>query len=141
MALQGPVIVIEDDSNDADVIAAAIQDLKIPNALLHFGSGPEALEYLMTTNDKPLVILSDIRMPGMDGLSLLRRIQATEFLRRKAIPFVFFTGIANRRLIDEAYDIGVQGFFKKADNYIGLRDQIYAILAYWTRCLHPNTDV
>ena len=141
MALRGPVVVIDDDSNDADVIAAAIAELKIPNAIHHFHSATEALDYLMVTEEKPLVILSDIRMPGMDGLALLRHIQSTEFLRRKAIPFVFFTGIATRQIVNESYELDVQGFFKKADNYIELRDQIYSILSYWTRCLHPNAEV
>jgi CheY-like chemotaxis protein len=141
MALRGPVVVIEDDTNDADVIAAAIAELRIPNELRHFGSAPDALEYLMTTREKPLVILSDIRMPGMDGLALLRHIWNTDFLRQKSIPFVFFTGLATRQLVTEAYEMGVQGFFKKADNYVELRDQMYAILAYWARSLHPNVEV
>lgn len=140
MALHGPVLVIEDDTSDADAIAAAVRELGVKNEVKPFASGQQALDYLAVTTDKPLVILSDIRMPGMDGLSLLQTIQNTPFLRDKAIPFVFFTGIATPDIVNKAYKNGVQGFYKKANSYGELKDQIFAILAYWTRSLHPNME-
>jgi CheY-like chemotaxis protein len=140
MALTGPVLVIDDDTNDAEVIEAAIRDLGVKNEVKRFASALLAIDYLFMTTDQPLIILSDIRMPGMDGLSLLKKIAETPYLREKAIPFVFLTGFATRQIVDTAYKIGVQGFYRKASSYVELKDQIFSIMAYWTRCLHPNTE-
>ena len=140
MALTGPVLVIEDDTTDADVIATAIAELGATNEVLRFTVGWQALDYLMTTTDQPMLIMCDIRMPGMNGLALLREIHNTEYLRHKAIPFIFFTALVSPQIVNEAYDIGVQGFFRKADSYTKVKDQILSILLYWNRCLHPNSD-
>ena len=139
MAVQGPILLIEDDLNDADVIAAAITELGVKNELKLF-SAQDALDYLTVTTDRPFLILSDIRMPGLDGLALLKQIHCTEYLRKKAIPFIFYTGIVTRDIINEAYDIGVQGFYKKADHFTAIKDQLLSILVYWRQCLHPNHD-
>lgn len=139
MPVKGPILLIEDDANDAEVIAAAIADLQFSNQVNHFLSAREALAYLMETKEQPLIIISDIRMPGLDGISLLRHIQNTDYLKMKAIPFVFLTGIVTRGIVNEAYSIGVQGFYEKPHVYEALKEQLYFILHYWARCIHPNS--
>jgi CheY-like chemotaxis protein len=138
MALPGPILIIEDDSNDADVMATAIRELGIKNEVKIFYSAQEALEYLTNTTDKPFVILSDIRMPGLDGYSFLKSIKENDYLRKKAIPFLFFTGIVSSQIVDSAYELGIQGYYKKAGNYTGIKDQLLSILIYWNQCIHPN---
>lgn len=140
MSQRGPIIVIEDDTNDADVILAAIREIGVKNEVKRFADAQSGYDYLCTSAEQPLVILSDIRMPGMDGLSLLKKIQANDYLRKKAIPFVLFTGIATREIVNEAFANGVQGYYKKADSYVALKDQILVIISYWTRSLHPNVE-
>lgn len=139
MPIKGPILLIEDDGNDAEVITAAIADLKFSNDVIHFLNSREALAFLMETKEQPLVIISDIRMPGLDGLSLLRHIQSTEYLKMKAIPFVYMTGVVTRAIVNEAYSIGVQGFYGKPHVYEELKEQLYFILHYWARCIHPNS--
>ncbi|MEO6914241.1 MAG: response regulator, partial [Chitinophagaceae bacterium] len=114
MALDGPILVIEDDPNDTDVISAALRELGVKNTVRPFNAASDALEYLLDTPDKPLIILCDVRMPGMDGLSFLKTIHQNEYLKKKTIPFIFFTVVATPDIINKAYDFGVQGFYKKA---------------------------
>lgn len=140
MSLRGPIVVIEDDVNDADVIITAIREIGVKNEVKQFSNAQEGYDYLSATTEQPLIILSDIRMPGIDGLSLLKKIRANDGLRKKAIPFVLFSGIASREIVNEAFAHGVQGYYKKADDYVALRDQILVIISYWTRSLHPNVE-
>ena len=139
MALYGPIVLIEDDENDADVIITAIKDLGIPNQIDYFRSAQESYEYLKTTKLKPLVLFSDIRMPGLDGLTLLKRIHADEYLRLKAVPFIFLTGIVTQAVIDEAFNIGIQGIYSKPSDYVKLRDLVRIIVTYWIHSEHPST--
>jgi CheY-like chemotaxis protein len=141
MALEGPIIVIEDDPNDTDVISTALTELGVKNSIVTFNLAKEALAYLWETKEKPLLILSDVRMPEMDGLTLLQSIYSAEYLKKKSIPFIFFTVLASSDIINRAYDLGVQGFYKKADNYTKLKDQLLSIVVYWKQCLHPNSEL
>lgn len=141
MAMNGPILIIEDDPNDVEVITAAFAALGAKNELRIFTFAQQAMDYLMVTEEQPLIILSDIRMPELDGLNFLKRIHLTPYLRKKSIPFIFYTGMVSPEIIDEAYTIGVQGFYKKADNFETIKEQLYSILMYWNRCLHPNSPV
>ena len=141
MALKGPIILVEDDKNDAEVLCTAIKELGIPNDIKILHDAQEAFDYLCTTQDKPLVILCDIRMPLIDGLTFRKNIIGSDYLRRKSIPFVFLTGAVSQDIVNEAYELDVQGFFQKAGTYTGIKDQLLSIFMYWKRCLHPNKDV
>ena len=139
MALKGPVIIVEDDPNDAEVIVAAIKEIGIPNEARVMNKAEEAYDYLHTTKEQPFLILCDIRMPQTDGLALRDRIMKNEYLRKKSIPFIFFTGMVSQDIINTAYDLEVQGFYQKAFSYQGIKDQLLAIFIYWKHSLHPNT--
>ena len=139
MSLKGPILLIEDDPNDAEVITAAISDIGIPNPVKIMPTTKEAYDYLSTTQERPFVIICDIRMPVTDGLAFRRSIQENDYLRHKSIPFLFLTGMVSQEIINSAYDLDVQGFFQKASSYEGLKDQLLAICVYWKQCLHPNS--
>lgn len=141
MSLIGPIVSVEDDADDQYLIRQVIQELGIPNQLIFFSNGQDALNYLEITVEKPFLILCDINMPIMNGIELRQRINASEYLKRKAIPFVFFTTAANKALVQIAYDATVQGFYQKSANYTGFHQQIKLIVEYWQSCLHPNSQL
>ena len=141
MSLKGPIVSVEDDEDDQYLIEQSIRRLSIPNEVRFFANGQEALHYLEQTDEKPLLILSDVNMPIMDGLEFRHHINRSDFLRKKSIPFVFLTTASNPTLIQAAYDAAVQGFYKKANNYAGMHQQIRLIIEYWQSCLHPNSDL
>ena len=75
----------------------------------------------------------------MNGLELRRRINADEKLRQKSIPFVFLTTGATHHYVQEAYNLMVQGFFKKENNFRQIQNTIRMIIEYWLICRHPNS--
>ena len=139
MSKTGPVILVEDDPNDMDVIKTAIIENGVKNEIICFDGASNAMEYLLHTQDKPFVILCDIRMKGMNGLEFRDAINADDFLRKKAIPFVFLTAAASQDIVDEAYDLTVQGFLEKPKAYAELRLLLRNVFSYWRSCLHPNS--
>jgi len=140
MSAQGPIISVEDDEDDQHLIQTVIETLQLSNELRFFHHGQEALEYLSTTTEKPLLILCDINMPVMNGLELRQRINENEFLRQKSIPFIFLTTAASEEVIQIAYEQTVQGFFQKESSFEAFREQVRLIIAYWKYCLHPNSN-
>ena len=49
MNKRGPIIIIEDDTDDQDILAEIFQELSYKNKLIFFKDGIEALEYLVNT--------------------------------------------------------------------------------------------
>jgi response regulator NasT len=70
------------------------------------GRGDEALAEVAA--HKPDVALLDIKMPGMDGISVARRINA-----ERLCAVVLVTAFSQRELIEEATDAGVHGYIVK----------------------------
>ncbi len=139
MEIDGPVVVIEDDQDDRIFLRDAIIDLGFKNHLKFFHDCGAVLLYLKTTIDKPFLIISDINLPGMTGRELKKIINADEYLKKKAIPFIFYTTSDQKYAIDQAYDMMVQGFFVKENSIDKMRTTLKVIMDYWKLCKHPNS--
>lgn len=141
MSLYGPIVIIDDDDDEILLVKSVLESLAVPNIILTFPNGKEALNYLASTADTPFVILCDIAMPVMNGMELRASINADENLKKKTTPFIFRSGSVSREIIHQAYDLNVQGFFPKTMSYDELKTQIGLIMAYWKNCYEPNTIV
>jgi CheY-like chemotaxis protein len=139
MSLKGPILLIDDDTHDLDVICAALKENKVENKIRSFLTAKEGLDYLNTTKEQPFIILADIRMNEMNGLEFRKAIEQNEFLKKKSIPFVFLTEAVSQEIVDEAYDLTVQGFFRKPNNFSELRRLLDYIVSFWKMCIHPNS--
>ncbi|MGZ3899992.1 MAG: response regulator, partial [Bacteroidia bacterium] len=109
MSLNGPIIIVDDDEDEITLVKSAFKSLQVPNVIISFKNGKETLEYLEKTKDNPFIILSDLIMPVMDGMELCTRINNNPFLKRKSTPFVFRSGSVTYELIQETYQLSVQG--------------------------------
>jgi CheY-like chemotaxis protein len=138
MTKSGPIIIIEDDVDDQEILGEIFKKLNYKNEVVFFGDGEEALEYLCRPDINPFLILSDINMPKLGGMELRERIQANKELRIKAIPFIFFTTTANKTFVLEAYYNSVQGFFQKPNSFGDLERTIKLIIDYWKESISPN---
>ena len=140
MAKNGNILYIEDDHDDVFMFTQVLEDLGISDPLIHFSNSTQALEYLNTTTDHIFIIFCDINLPGDSGLEFKMTIDYTPELRRKSIPFVFYSTTATVADVDLAYStLTVQGFFQKPNDYKTMASVIKVILDYWFLCQHPNT--
>ncbi len=139
MSVTGPILLVEDDLYDSDMIINGLKDLGIKNEIHCFTTTKDVLDYLLSTKQQPFIILCDIMLPEKNGLDFRSSIIKNPFLKKKAIPFIFYTAFSNQQIIEEAYDLDVQGFFKKPDHYETLKNELSCICDYWSKCLHPNS--
>ncbi|WP_323764565.1 sigma-54 dependent transcriptional regulator [Marinovum sp.] len=72
-----------------------------------FASAEEALKAL--TPDYPGIVISDIRMPGMDGMQFLKRLMSTD----SALPVIMITGHGDVPMAVEAMRLGAFDFLEK----------------------------
>jgi len=97
------ILVVEDDDSTRELLTEALGRWGYESeAVVNGKQGLEKFQSRLFS-----VIITDIRMPGMDGLSMLRRIRK----RDKKIPIIVITGYPS---VDSAVDCLVEG----ADNYL-----------------------
>jgi len=82
------------------------------------------------------VVLSDIRMPGLDGIQALQRLRA----RGDATPVLLLTTFDDADLLLRATDAGAQGFLLKDAAPEDLRDAIVRVAAGETLLQPVSTD-
>lgn len=135
---QGPIVVIEDDVDDQDILKEIFANLNYPNKVLFFGDGERALAYITESGDLPFLILSDINLPKLSGFALREKLKTDSKLSNKCIPYLFFSTASDQRSVIDAYSQSVQGFFKKPSLISELESTIRTIMEYWRRCAAPN---
>jgi two-component system response regulator (stage 0 sporulation protein F) len=93
---------------------------------LHFfqaESGTEALEMIQL--EQPDLILLDMKMPGMDGLELLKRIQQLDIEAK----VIMMTAYGELDLVTEANKLGAMSHFTKPFDVEELRTEVMKQLA------------
>ena len=135
---KGPIVIVDDDKDDQEIYAEAIEAIGITNELRFFPGGQKALDYLLTTSEQPFIILSDINMPIMNGLEFKEKIQQDKFLRQKGIPFIFISTNASSTVVRKAHELSVQGYFQKPNNLKEIKVMLQKLFDYWELCKHIN---
>ncbi len=134
----GPIIIIEDDEDDQELLKEVFKRQGYPNELYFFVDGEKALAFLNESGAIPFLILSDINLPKLDGFALRDKIKMDADLQIRCIPYIFFSTALNQDAVVKAYSLSVQGFFVKQDSIKELEKTIHAIMEYWIRCAAPN---
>jgi len=101
------VLVVDDDKNTRDGLQRA---LRLGYDVQTAESGERALSIL--NGDDVDILLSDVRMPGMDGLTLLQRARA----RQPGLVPILLTAYGNVEIAVEAMKAGAYDFLMKPVN-------------------------
>lgn len=134
----GPILIIEDDPDDQEILTEVFKKLNYVNEVLFFFDGEKALEYINKDDVLPFLILSDINMPRLSGMELKKKIHTDAQLQIKCIPYLFFTTSASKQSVIDAYSMSAQGFFIKDASVAELEKTMRIIIEYWQRCYSPN---
>ena len=117
------VLVVDDEPDVAEMFRQRFRrEARRGTYVLHFAaSGEEALDKL-TNGVQPelIVILSDINMPGMDGLTLLREIKA----RRPELPVMMVTAYGDEERRRQAEEAGALQFLSKPVDFDFLKEEL-----------------
>jgi DNA-binding NarL/FixJ family response regulator len=87
-----------------DLLLGDIDDMELVGTV---HTGEEALEAVERL--KPQVVLMDVRLPGIDGVSAVKRIQQAT----PSVQFVMFSAYGDKRLLSDALAAGARGYVMK----------------------------
>ncbi|KYG59588.1 response regulator [Planococcus maritimus] len=87
------------------------------------GSGREALE--LTEEECPDMVLMDMKMPGMDGIELLKQLKQ----RQHDCKVIMMTAYGEMGVIEESMNWGVVRYFTKPFDVFELRDAVSELIS------------
>jgi CheY-like chemotaxis protein len=139
----GTILLVEDDPADAALIRRGFEQAGVLNPVHHITNGDKALGFLAGVNEYadrithplPVLILLDLKLPGMAGLELLRWLRQQRELRR--IPVVVLTGDEDLNTINAAYDAGANSYLAKPGERKRISDLVEKIQQYWLELNEP----
>ncbi|MCM2281324.1 MAG: response regulator [Bdellovibrionaceae bacterium] len=109
-SLEEYIVVAEDSPPNRTILTLLLR--KLGFKVLECEDGDVAWSVLDEGKDKKIIgIISDLMMPNMDGLELLRRIRNDE--RFAQLPFVLVTAVSDKDYIFEAKNLNVHGYILK----------------------------
>lgn len=134
---QAAILLVEDELSDATLMMRGFKKAGVENPIRHVKSGTEALAYLhglqpyadREQNPAPVVILLDLKLPDMSGLSLLETLKHSPDARQ--IPVVVLTAERDQRVIDAAYSAGASSYLVKTFAPEEVARLAEEIAAYW----------
>ncbi len=140
MKINAEIIVIEDDEDDRLFLKDIFESLSYPNKIVYFEDSTLVMDYLLDENVKPFMILSDINMPKLDGYELRESILSREETKEKCVPYIFLSTSKNPKNVIKAYNLSVQGYFTKENNFKAYKELMQRIIEYWQKSLTPTLE-
>jgi two-component system, chemotaxis family, chemotaxis protein CheY len=121
-------ILVVDDEHDVQVLFEQRFRKEIRDKEMEFVfafSGEEALIYLNKNQHEAVLILSDINMPGMSGLELLRHIKEKHHEPPPVVMMI--TAYGDKENYDTAMRLGADDFLAKPLEFTILKEKLKAI--------------
>jgi CheY-like chemotaxis protein len=137
MNRSGIILLVEDSEDDVELTLRAFEKSKVVNEIVVTRDGEEALDYLFARGayaDRdpsivPEVVLLDLKLPKVDGLSVLRELRGHESTRR--LPVVILTSSNEQTDLLTSYDLGVNSFVRKPVDFNQFIEAARHLGLYW----------
>ncbi len=136
MAQDVDILLVEDNSNDAELTLRALKQRNLANQVLLCRDGAEAMEFFTASaGPVPKVVLLDLKLPKVDGLEVLRRLKSDA--RTKSIPVVVLTSSREEPDIERAYELGANSYIVKPVDFEAFARAVSDVGLYWLLLNHP----
>ena len=132
------IMLVDDDANDrelAQIVFAELAEESGARADVRIMTGgQEALDFLAAQAEQPEllpdVVLLDLNMPQMDGLSVLKAIRSNPAI--STLPVVILSTSRERSDVKQSYSLGANAYVVKPLDYDHFRSTISSVLDFWT---------
>lgn len=131
------ILLVEDSPRDTELVMEVLQESNITNEVTAMSDGAEALDYLFrrgnyagNTDERPAVILLDLKMPKVDGLEVLRIIKSDPELH--TIPVVILSSSREEQDLLKSYELGVNAYVVKPLTFSQFVHAVKQVGIFWT---------
>jgi two-component system response regulator len=131
------ILLVEDNPNDVELTLRAFQKQNLAHKIFVVRDGAEALDFIFATGsyssrnveNRPRVVLLDLKLPKIDGLEVLRKLKADP--RTKSMPVVMLTSSQEERDVLESYKLGVNSYIVKPLDFSNFVHAVSELSLYW----------
>ena len=112
------ILVVDDDEDLRDAIAMVLSPTYRVTVAV------DGMDGYTKAHDQPRpdLIIADVSMPGLDGITMIQRIRASEELRR--VPVIFFTGQMSSERAIAGLSVGTFAYLSKTCEAGALEDKV-----------------
>jgi len=135
-----PILVVEDNDEDFEMLRLTFQEAAIPNPLLRCTDGEETLELLRDAEraPRPCLILLDLNLAGMDGRQVLEQLKADPALR--GIPVIVLSTSDNPKDVQGCYQGGGSAYLLKPVDLERFEAMVRHFKAFWLEFVLPPPE-
>lgn len=134
-----PILLVEDNEDDAFFMQQAVKDAEIPNPIVHVEDGQQAIDYLAGTDrfaDRskhplPLVVFLDLKLPMRTGHQVLQWIRAQPEFEKLVV--IVLTSSSEPVDLNRSYQLGANSFVVKPPTSAQLVELAEAFKLWWLR--------
>jgi two-component system response regulator len=141
------ILLVEDNPDHALLIKKALRGNGVANEIRLLATGEEALDYLFrrgpyadpASSPRPGLILLDIKLPGVDGVEVLREVKQDARLR--LVPVVMLTTSASEEEVVASYGLGANSYIQKPVDFEKFVQTVKGLRLYWLLVNTPPPDL
>jgi CheY-like chemotaxis protein len=131
------ILLIEDNEDHAELMRRSLSHHRVANKIIHISDGQKAMDYLFRSNGfadpqtspRPHLVILDLRLPRIDGLSLLKAMKEDPELHQ--IPVVVVTSSDREADIARAYDYHANSYLVKPIDFQKFQTMMNELGFYW----------
>jgi two-component system response regulator len=131
------ILVVEDNPDDEEFTLRALRKAKVNNEIKVVRDGAEAVDFLFGTGlyagrdieDKPAVVLLDLKLPKLGGIEVLQRMRASAHTR--LVPVVILTSSSEEEDKLNSYTSGANSYVRKPVEFAAFADAVAKLGVYW----------
>jgi len=131
------ILLVDDDPNDVRLTLHTLKAENLSNHVEVARDGEEALDFLFcrgshrdrSPDNRPKLILLDVKLPKVDGLQVLREIKSNP--QTRVIPVAVLTSSKQEKDLLESYQLGVNSYIQKPVDFDQFRAAVRTLGLYW----------
>ncbi len=131
------ILLVEDNADDEELTLRALAKCGIDNRVVVCRDGADALNYIFgrgsyegrDPTESPAITLLDLKLPKVDGLTVLERIRADK--RTQLMPVAILTSSNLEEDLIRGYQLGANSYVRKPVKFELFIEAIHQLGLYW----------
>lgn len=133
------ILLVEDNRDDEELALVTLRRISLGHDIVVLRDGADAVDFLWCNGphagrdatSMPSVILLDLKLPKLDGLSVLRHLRSDE--RTRQVPVVMWTSSGQESDVLASYRLGANSYVRKPVEFGAFVEAISTVGIYWAR--------